>query len=93
MLRGGRNGAGQPAGPAPSSWCLFQGTEMVTGEARRGNYFRMHINKYGVVDSITCFSAEPVPVSNYTCLYGQHERLLNDLYYRWTEGQITDFYR
>ncbi|XP_064915525.1 cilia- and flagella-associated protein 61 isoform X1 [Columba livia] len=68
------------------------GTEMVTGEARRGNYFRMHINKYGVVDSITCFSAEPVPVSNYTCLYGQHERLLNDLYYRWSEGQITDFY-
>ncbi|XP_065487730.1 cilia- and flagella-associated protein 61 isoform X1 [Caloenas nicobarica] len=68
------------------------GTEMVTGEARRGNYFRMHINKYRVVDSITCFSKEPVPVSNYTCLYGQHERLLNDLYYRWNEGQITDFY-
>ncbi|NXI34993.1 CFA61 protein, partial [Galbula dea] len=68
------------------------GMEIVTGEARRGSYFRMHINKYSMVDSITCFSKEPFPVSNYICLYGQHERLLNDLCYRWSEGQITDLY-
>ncbi|NXJ98620.1 CFA61 protein, partial [Corythaixoides concolor] len=68
------------------------GMEMITGEARHGNYFRMHINKYSMVDSITCFSKEPFPVSNYVCLYGQHERLLNDLCYRWSEGQITDLY-
>ncbi|NXR04832.1 CFA61 protein, partial [Sagittarius serpentarius] len=68
------------------------GIEIITGEARHGNYFRMHINKYSMVDSITCFSEEPFPVSNYICLYGQHERLLNDLYYRWNEGQITDLY-
>uniref|UniRef100_A0A8C0F6I3 Cilia and flagella associated protein 61 n=1 Tax=Bubo bubo TaxID=30461 RepID=A0A8C0F6I3_BUBBB len=68
------------------------GMEIITGEARLGNYFRMHINKYSMVDSITCFSKEPFPVSNYICLYGQHERLLNDLYYRWNEGQITDLY-
>ncbi|NXL07827.1 CFA61 protein, partial [Mesembrinibis cayennensis] len=68
------------------------GMEIITGEARHGNYFRMHINKYSTVDSITCFSKEPFPVSNYICLYGQHERLLNDLYYRWNEGQITDLY-
>ncbi|KAM6280954.1 LOW QUALITY PROTEIN: cilia- and flagella-associated protein 61 [Porphyrio hochstetteri] len=68
------------------------GTEMITGEARHGNYFRMHINKYSMVESITCFSKEPCPVSNYICLYGQHERLLNDLCYRWNEGQITDLY-
>ncbi|XP_010573377.1 PREDICTED: uncharacterized protein C20orf26 homolog [Haliaeetus leucocephalus] len=68
------------------------GLEIITGEARHGNYFRMHINKYNMVDSITCFSKEPFPVSNYICLYGQHERLLNDLYYRWNEGQITDLY-
>ncbi|KFQ92308.1 Uncharacterized protein C20orf26, partial [Nipponia nippon] len=68
------------------------GMEMITGEARHGNYFRMHINKYSMVDSITCFSKELFPVSNYICLYGQHERLLNDLYYRWNEGQITDLY-
>ncbi|XP_072187744.1 cilia- and flagella-associated protein 61 isoform X2 [Excalfactoria chinensis] len=68
------------------------GTEIVTGKARDGNYFRMHINKYSMVDSITCFSKEPFPASNYICLYGQHERLLNDLFYRWNEGQITDLY-
>ncbi|KGL94109.1 Uncharacterized protein C20orf26, partial [Charadrius vociferus] len=68
------------------------GMEIITGEARHGNYFRMHINKYSMVDSITCFSKEPFPVSNYICLYGQHERFLNDLYYRWNEGQITDLY-
>ncbi|XP_051470281.1 cilia- and flagella-associated protein 61 isoform X3 [Apus apus] len=68
------------------------GMEFITGEARHGNYFRMHINKYSMVDSITCFSVEPFPVSNYICLYGQHERLLNDLCYRWNEGQITDLY-
>ncbi|NXF36523.1 CFA61 protein, partial [Nyctibius bracteatus] len=68
------------------------GMELITGEARHGNYFRVHINKYRMVDSITCFSKEPFPVSNYVCLYAQHERLLNDLCYRWSEGQITDLY-
>ncbi|NXO79357.1 CFA61 protein, partial [Sitta europaea] len=68
------------------------GTEIVTGEAGHGNYFRMHFSRYNIVDSITCFSKEPFPVSNYICLYGQHERLLNDLYYRWRAGQLTDLY-
>ncbi|NXS60403.1 CFA61 protein, partial [Brachypteracias leptosomus] len=68
------------------------GLEMVTGEARRGDYFRLHISKQRVVDTITCLSKEPLPVSNYLCLYGQHEQLLNDLCYRWEEGQVTDLY-
>ncbi|NXS86992.1 CFA61 protein, partial [Erpornis zantholeuca] len=66
--------------------------EIVTGEAEHGNYFRMHFSRYNMVDSITCFSKEPFPVSNYICLYGQHERLLNDLCYRWRAGQLTDLY-
>ncbi|XP_059696619.1 cilia- and flagella-associated protein 61 [Haemorhous mexicanus] len=69
-----------------------RGTEIVTGEASHGNYFRIHFSRYNMVDSITCFSKEPFPVSNYICLYGQHERLLNDLYYRWRAGQLTDLY-
>ncbi|XP_066172754.1 cilia- and flagella-associated protein 61 [Sylvia atricapilla] len=68
------------------------GTEIVTGEVSHGNYFRMHFSRYNMVDSITCFSKEPFPVSNYICLYGQHERVLNDLYYRWRAGQLTDLY-
>ncbi|NXU43844.1 CFA61 protein, partial [Drymodes brunneopygia] len=68
------------------------GMEIVTGEAEQGNYFRLHFSRYNTVDSITCFSKEPFPASNYICLYGQHERLLNDLYYRWGDGQLTDLY-
>ncbi|NXR66662.1 CFA61 protein, partial [Rhadina sibilatrix] len=68
------------------------GMEIVTGEASHGNYFRMHFSRYNMVDSITCFSKDPFPVSNYICLYGQHERLLNDLYYRWRARQLTDLY-
>ncbi|NXT65499.1 CFA61 protein, partial [Chaetops frenatus] len=68
------------------------GIEIVTGEAGHGNYFRMHFNRYNMVDSITCFSQEPFPASNYICLYGQHERLLNELFYRWRAGQLTDLY-
>ncbi|XP_025915985.1 cilia- and flagella-associated protein 61 [Apteryx rowi] len=68
------------------------GMEIITGEARHGNYFRLHVNEYSMVESITCFSKEPLPVSNYVCLYGQHERLLNDLCSRWKEKLITDLY-
>ncbi|XP_023778808.1 cilia- and flagella-associated protein 61 isoform X5 [Cyanistes caeruleus] len=68
------------------------GMEIVTGEAAAGNYFRMHLSRYRMVDSITCFAKEPFPVSNYLCLYGQHERLLNDLCYRWRAGQLSDLY-
>ncbi|NWJ06557.1 CFA61 protein, partial [Crypturellus undulatus] len=68
------------------------GMEIVTGEARHGDYFRIHINEYSMVEAITCFSKEPFPVSNYICLYGQHERLLNDLCARWNQKLITDLY-
>uniref|UniRef100_A0A8C3UBA4 Cilia and flagella associated protein 61 n=1 Tax=Catharus ustulatus TaxID=91951 RepID=A0A8C3UBA4_CATUS len=60
--------------------------------AAQGNYFRMHLSRYSLMDSITCLCREPLPVSNYVCLFGQHERLLNDLCHRWSAGQITDLY-
>ncbi|NXM65433.1 CFA61 protein, partial [Serilophus lunatus] len=69
-----------------------RGMEIITGKAAHGNYFRLHLNRHNVVDSITCLSKEPVPVSNYLCLYGQHERLLNDLCHRRGAGQLTDLY-
>ncbi|NWV13265.1 CFA61 protein, partial [Ptilonorhynchus violaceus] len=97
ILPGGCNylHVSKPAIPMPMDVKLApcdRGMEIITGEAGHGNYFRMHFNKYNMVDSITCFSKEPFPVSNYICLYGQHERLLNDLYYRWRAGQLTDLY-
>uniref|UniRef100_A0A3B3TBS5 Cilia and flagella associated protein 61 n=1 Tax=Paramormyrops kingsleyae TaxID=1676925 RepID=A0A3B3TBS5_9TELE len=69
------------------------GREMVTGTAGAGSYFRLFVNQYGVVESITCLSLKPIPVSNYLYLYGKHELLLNRLCDRFNEGLIQDFYR
>uniref|UniRef100_UPI00358F2852 cilia- and flagella-associated protein 61 n=1 Tax=Myxine glutinosa TaxID=7769 RepID=UPI00358F2852 len=69
------------------------GQELVTGSASEGNYFRMHINQYGMVETITCLSKEELPVGNFLSLYGCHERLLNNLSSRFHEGIIPDLYR
>lgn len=79
--------------PTASLCFLLQGTEVVTGEAAQGNYFRLHLSSYNTVDGITCLCKEPLPVSNIVCLYGQHERLLNDLCYRRGAGHVPDLYR
>ncbi|XP_066480576.1 cilia- and flagella-associated protein 61 [Tiliqua scincoides] len=68
------------------------GMAITTGDAVKGNYFRIHVNQYSLIETITCFSKEPIPVSNYICLFGQHERLLNNLCSRWREGLITNLY-
>lgn len=68
------------------------GLAITTGDAGKGNYFRIHVNQYSLIETITCFSKEPIPVSNYICLFGQHERLLNNLCSRWREGLVTNLY-
>ncbi|XP_064195939.1 cilia- and flagella-associated protein 61 [Anguilla rostrata] len=68
------------------------GREIVTGKIEEGNYFRLFLNQYGLVESITCLSTEPIPVSNYLCLYGRHELLLNRLCARFDQGLVPDLY-
>ncbi|XP_054840363.1 cilia- and flagella-associated protein 61 [Eublepharis macularius] len=68
------------------------GLAITTGDAIKGNYFRIHVNLYSLIETITCFSKNPLPVSNYITLFGQHERLLNNLCSRWREGLVTDLY-
>ncbi|XP_063104699.1 cilia- and flagella-associated protein 61 isoform X2 [Cavia porcellus] len=68
------------------------GSEIVTGSAKAGTYFWIHINKYKMVEDITCLSREPFPVSNYIRLFGQHEQALNDLCARYNSGRISDLY-
>ncbi|XP_006163691.1 cilia- and flagella-associated protein 61 [Tupaia chinensis] len=68
------------------------GLEIVTGSAKNGTYFRIHINKYKMVETITCLSKEPFPVSNYIRLFGQHEQVLNNLCVRYDNNLITDLY-
>ncbi|XP_078261715.1 cilia- and flagella-associated protein 61 [Rhinoraja longicauda] len=69
------------------------GQFIVTGSPSTGNYFEIHLNQYSIVDSIICLSLTHLPVTNYICLYGQHERLLNNLCSRFDEGLISDLYR
>uniref|UniRef100_A0A8C9TSL2 Cilia and flagella associated protein 61 n=1 Tax=Scleropages formosus TaxID=113540 RepID=A0A8C9TSL2_SCLFO len=76
------------AQPSPAK----HGQEMVTGSIEAGKYFCLYVNQHGVVESITCLSLKPIPVSNYLCLYGKHEQLLNRLCDRFDEGLIHDFY-
>ncbi|KAM4694219.1 cilia- and flagella-associated protein 61 [Discoglossus pictus] len=68
------------------------GQEIVTGQAMNGDYFRLHINQYNMVETITCLSLKPFPESNFICLYGQHERLLNNLCARFEQRLIEDLY-
>ncbi|XP_053103219.1 cilia- and flagella-associated protein 61 isoform X4 [Hemicordylus capensis] len=69
------------------------GMAITTGDAQKGSYFRIHVNQYSMIETITCLSKKAIPVSNYLCLFGQHERLLNNLCSRWREGLITNLYR
>ena len=41
---------------------------------------------------LRCGCAQVIPVSNFKCLFGAHERLLNNLVKRFDEGLIDDFY-
>nr|XP_048311477.1 cilia- and flagella-associated protein 61 isoform X2 [Myodes glareolus] len=68
------------------------GSEIITGDAKDGTYFRLYINKYKLVEAITCFSKEPFPVSNYIRLFGQHEQVLNNLCIRFDDKLIPDLY-
>ena len=71
------------------------GKELVTGSVERGNYFRLHINQYSCVETITCLvkpDTVKIPVSNLLRLYGVHERYLNNLLSRYDEGLISDFF-
>ncbi|KAJ8356097.1 hypothetical protein SKAU_G00188910, partial [Synaphobranchus kaupii] len=68
------------------------GRDIVTGRVEEGNYFRLFLDQYGLVESVTCLSAEPIPVSNFLRLYGKHELLLNRLCARFDEGLVLDLY-
>ncbi|XP_029774006.1 cilia- and flagella-associated protein 61 isoform X1 [Suricata suricatta] len=85
----------KPAIPTPLEVQMAQpnfGSEIVTGDAKNGTYFRIHVNKYRMVETITCLSKEPFPASNYIRLFGQHEQLLNNLCARYDDKLIPDLY-
>lgn len=69
------------------------GRELITGTPG-GNpeFFRLHVNQYNTVETITCLSKKPFCANNLICLFGLHERFLNNLVSRFDEGLISDFY-
>lgn len=85
----------KPAIPTPLDLQRSQpdfGTDIVTGNAKRGTYFRLYINSYKLVEAITCLSKDPFPSSNYVRLFGQHEQVLNNLCTRFDDRLIPDLY-
>ncbi|CAI8039464.1 Cilia- and flagella-associated protein 61 [Geodia barretti] len=55
-------------------------------------YFRLFINQYSSVQTITVLSSQAIERTNYLCLYGLHEKYLNNLLSRYSEGLISDLF-
>ncbi|XP_044025172.1 cilia- and flagella-associated protein 61 [Siniperca chuatsi] len=70
----------------------LQDSAIVTGRVETGNYFSVHLNCNELVETFTCFSLKPLPVSNYLSLYGKHQQLLGQLSTRYHQGLIHDLY-
>ena len=72
------------------------GIDLTTGDCKSDsaiNYFRIHLNSFNLVETITCYSNEVIDVDSYMSLYGIHERILNNMVTRFETGYITDFYK
>ncbi|KAI8922151.1 hypothetical protein DFJ77DRAFT_436494 [Powellomyces hirtus] len=57
----------------------------------RGSYFRIHVAPMGHIESITYLGRRRIPLGNILCLYGMHEKYVNNVVARFDEGIIEDF--
>lgn len=67
-----------------------EGMEVFTNT--ENGYFRLYINQYERIQTITILSHQEFEVSNYMCLYNIHEKYLNNLLSGWKENLINDLF-
>ncbi|KAL5271061.1 hypothetical protein ACHWQZ_G001647 [Mnemiopsis leidyi] len=67
------------------------GRELVTGDKDVG-YFRLHLNQYHTVETITCLSKKEIELGNICQLYGVHQQYMNSLEERFDGGLISNFF-
>ncbi|KAG8011515.1 Cilia-and flagella-associated protein 61 [Nibea albiflora] len=79
--------------PQVGSCLELQDQGIVTGRAETGNYFCLHLDRYELVETLTCLSLKPLPLSNYLTLYRKHQQLLGQLLTRYHQSLIHDLYR
>ncbi|KAJ8980373.1 hypothetical protein NQ317_009367 [Molorchus minor] len=68
---------------------------LITGNCtnlQKQGYFKLHLNQFHRVETITCLTKFPIDVHNIYSLWGKHERLLNNLQLRFEMGVITDLF-
>ncbi|GJQ85053.1 hypothetical protein Trydic_g3715 [Trypoxylus dichotomus] len=71
------------------------GQVLTSGDCKnitRQGYFRLHLNIYNTVETITCLTKKELEKVNLTHLWGKHEKLLNNLVTRFEMVTITDLF-
>ncbi|ORX87573.1 hypothetical protein BCR32DRAFT_289228 [Anaeromyces robustus] len=70
---------------------IHNNKEFEKSEKKVIEYFHIHIDTYGFIQSLTYVGKEDLFSENMICLYGMHEKYLNRLISRFDEGIIPDF--
>ncbi|KAJ3181731.1 hypothetical protein HDU87_000749 [Geranomyces variabilis] len=70
---------------------LVLDTLTATPNGPTGSYFRIHVAPTGIIESVTYLGKQRLPLGNILCLYGMHEKYVNNIVSRFDEGIISDF--
>ncbi|CAH1118654.1 unnamed protein product [Phaedon cochleariae] len=71
------------------------GQVLITGGCRNLNkqgFFQLHLNEFERVETITCLTKFPIDIYNIYCLWGKHEKMLNNIALRFEMVLITDLF-